>query len=128
MYGRNKNLPNWGFGERGGLGRGWGHGGLPGFGFIHGLKHGCIGCNFAHASWLHGGWFHGHDWLHLPHLHGVGLFHKSCKSCGGVAQASPLVPIGDVTTRYIGYGVPEQSAMFYTGMPALDPTLHLPAE
>jgi hypothetical protein len=106
MYGRNRLL-----GEHG-----WGHGGLHSLG----LKHGCLTCGFWHASWLHGGWFKGHAWLTAPH----GLFHKSCKSCGGIAQASPLVP-SNVTARYSGIGTPAQSAVFYTATPTLDPVLDL---
>jgi len=109
MFGWNKNLE--GFGGKGGHG--------------FGGKHGCASCGFWHASWLHGGWFHGHAWLTAPHLHGASLFHKSCKSCGGVAVTSPLAPTGDATARYAGFGTPEQSAVFYSATPTLDPTLGL---
>lgn len=124
MYGRNKNLRD--KDKSGGHG---GHGfGVHGFG-AHGFgfKHGCLTCGFWHASWLHGGWFKGHAWL-TPHGHGFSLFHKSCKACGGIAVASPLTPTGDATARYSGFGTPEQSAVFYTATPTLDPLLELPPD
>ena len=104
MYGWNQNFPQPGGG--GGFG-----------GHAHGGKHG-----FWHASWLHGGWFKGHEWFTHSQK---GLFHKSCSSCGGVAQTAPLAPPRDVTTRYVGVGIPEQSAVFYSATPTLDPRLDL---
>jgi hypothetical protein len=110
---------NWGAGQQGGNGNYYGlNPNLNGLG-------GKVGSGFWHASWLHGGWFHGHAWLTAPHMHGKAMFHKSCKSCGGVATAAPLVPTGNVTVRYSGFGTPEQSAVFYSATPTLDPTLAL---
>ncbi len=84
--------------------------------------HGCSSCGFWHASWLHGGWFKGHVWLHGGFGHG----HKSgCSSCGGVAVAAPTQPTGDALTRYSGFGSAEQSAVFYSATPTLDPVLEL---
>ncbi len=84
-------------------------------------KQGCTSCGFWHASWLHGGWFHGHNWLAGSHL-----FHKpACTSCGGVALARPAAPSGDVMARYSGFGSPTDSAVFYTATPTLDPALEL---
>jgi hypothetical protein len=120
MYGRNKNLRE--RGERGGFGGRLGGHGFGAHGFGH--QHGCLMCGFWHASWLHGGWFRGHAWLG-DGVHGHSLFHKSCKSCGGVAVASPVAPIGDVAIRYSGFGEPSQSAVFYSATPTLDPTLEL---
>lgn len=78
------------------------------------------GHGFAHASWLHGGWFRGHEWLH------GGLHHsKSCSSCGGIATATSLEPTGDVTERYSGVGSADQSAVFYSATPTLNPVLDL---
>ncbi len=83
----------------------------------HGHSHGHA---FLHASWLHGGWFRGHQWTH------GGLFHKSsCSSCGGIAQATPVQPTGDVVARYSGVGSAEQSAVFYSATPTLNPALEL---
>ena len=105
-YGRNPNLPY--LGGLGGLGRGLGHG--------HG--HGCSTCGFAHASWLHGGWFRGHTWFH-----GHGHATSGCSSCGGIAVAAPAVPTGDAVARYAGVGNPGQSAVFYAATPTLDPAV-----
>lgn len=92
----------------------FGHGG-------HGHAHGCSSCGFHHASWLHGGWFRGHEWLH------GGLFHQSkpaCSSCsGGVAVAAQVQPTGNVLARYSGVGTADQSAVFYTATPTLNPLL-----
>ena len=74
------------------------------------------GHGFAHASWLHGGWFRGHAWLH------GGLHHnKSCSSCGGISTATPIEPTGDVIERYSGFGTADQSAVYYPGTPTLNP-------
>lgn len=102
-YGRNPHLPQ-----------------LLGHGFGHAHSHGCASCGFNHASWLHGGWFRGHEWLH------GGLFHKpACSSCGGVAQVGPVQPTGDVLARYSGVGSADQSAVFYAATPTLNPALEL---
>lgn len=86
-------------------------------------KPGCTSCGFWHASWLHGGWFRGHSWLHGSP---VNLFHKpACSACGSVAVAEPAPPTGDVTARYQGFGNPAQSAVYYPAAPVLDPTLEL---
>jgi hypothetical protein len=99
-----------------------GHGGL-GHGHANGLfhKHGCAACGSSHASWLHGGWFHGHTWLQGGFGHG----HKpACSTCGGVAIASPVTP-GDPFSRYSGIGTPAQSVVFYSATPTLDPALEI---
>lgn len=84
--------------------------------------HGCSSCGFWHASWLHGGWFRGHSWLNGGFGHG----HKSgCSSCGGVASVAPVLPTGEVTARYSGFGSPAQSAVFYSASPTLDPMLEV---
>jgi hypothetical protein len=95
---------------------------LAGLHGLHGHK-GCGSCGFHHASWLHGGWFKGHSWLHgSSHGHG----HKSsCSTCGGVASATPQAPTGDAFARYSGFGAPAQSAVFYSATPGLNPTLDL---
>jgi hypothetical protein len=103
--------------------QGHGHGGLFHNGLFH--KNGCSSCGFGHASWLNGGWFRGHSWLQGGFGHG----HKSdcksgCKSCGGVAVATPATP-GDPLKRYAGVGDPAQSAHFYSATPTLDPTLEV---
>jgi hypothetical protein len=86
-------------------------------------KHsGCATCGFHHASWVHGGWFQGHNWL-AGNKHGG---HKSsCSTCGGVAVAQPAAPTGDVVSWYSGFGTPTQSAVFYQATPTLDPVLDL---
>ena len=70
--------------------------GLHGLGAGHGHG-GCSSCGFHHASWLHGGWFKGHSWLHgSSHGHG----HKSsCSTCGGVASATPQAPAAPATAQ-----------------------------
>jgi|GEM_PF-1986370 len=113
---------NWGMTQGGG--RNFGHGGLGHSGKFGNLfhKHGCFTCGFWHASWLHGGWFRGHVWLHG----GFAKLHKPvCKTCGGIGVASATTPTGNVTDRYSGIGDPAQSAIFYSSMPTLDPTLEL---
>ncbi len=116
-YGRNQNLPH--------LPRlGIPHIGLPHWDLFH--KYGCKSCGLSHASWLHGGWFRGHVWLHGGSF---GLFHKSCSSCGGIATVGPVQPTGDVLARYSGIGSAEQSTVFYSATPTLNPVLDLvPAE
>jgi hypothetical protein len=122
MYGRNPNFP-----YLRGMAPG---GGVPSL--FH--KHGCTSCGFWHASWVHGGWFHGHKWL----AGGYGDAPASgCASCGGVAVpqsaqpeqpgAHPLhPPTTEPMTRYSGFGRPSQSAVFYLGTPTLNPALDLP--
>jgi hypothetical protein len=111
-YGRNPNLNGVGL-------RGLIH--FPHLGLFH--HHGCHSCGFWHASWLHGGWFRGHAWLQggFGHKHAGG-----CSSCGGVAVAAQQQPTGDALARcYSGIGSPEQSAVFYSATPTLDPALEL---
>lgn len=93
-----------------------GHGGRGGFGG----KDGCSSCGFWHASWNFGGWFRGHQWLQ-------GGF--GCKSCGGshakgdcdgCGAAAPAAH-ADPVQRCNGIGNPAQSAVFYAGVPALNP-------
>lgn len=118
---------NWGMTQSGG--KHFGHGGLGHGGFGHGGKlgnlfhnHGCLTCGFWHASWLHGGWFRGHVWLHG----GFASLHRPvCKTCGGIGVATATTPTGNVTARYSGVGDPSQSAIFYSSTPTLDPTLEL---
>jgi len=123
----------WGnpYGEGGGGGKEFGHGGLKGGK--------CSGCGLFegwHCSWLHGGWFHGsHCWGcgHGGWLKGL----KGCKSCGsGVTvsggcasckQAAFNPQTTDPVTRLAGAGNPADSAVFYAGLPALDPNAVSPA-
>jgi len=86
--------------------------------------HHCKSCGFSHASWKHGGWFHGHTWLHGNCHH---CSKPACKSCGGVAVVTPSEP-GDAVARYSGIGNPAQSVVFYSATPTLDPTLELAAD
>lgn len=98
-----------------------GHGKHGGHGFGLGGKNGGS-CGLAHASWLQGGWFRGHNWL----SGGFGHSHKSkCSSCGGVAVAPRAEPTGNATDRYTGFGTPDQSAAFYSATPTLDPALEV---
>jgi hypothetical protein len=83
-------------------------------------KHNWAIGGFWHASWLHGGWFRGHVWLTGGHKH-----KASCSSCGGVALAQPVAPTGDATARFSGFGSPNQSAVFFSATPTLDPALDL---
>jgi hypothetical protein len=121
---------NWGLDQSGG-GRqrpeGNFYGWNPKLGKFHGLlhlgffHHGCKSCGFWHTSWLHGGWFRGHAWLHG----GFGHKKDGCTSCGGLAVAAPQEPTGDALARYSGFGSPEQSAVFYAATPTLDPLAEL---
>jgi hypothetical protein len=83
---------------------------------------GCNSCGFWHASWLRGGWFRGHVWLHGGFGHRI---RPGCISCGGVAVATPAEPTGDALARYSGIGTPTQSAVFYANTPTLDPSFDL---
>ena len=83
-----------------------GHGGVCGSG----------GGHFGHASWLHGGWFHGDDGLNC----GQGK-HGHSGGCAG-CKADAFDPAKtDAVTRYAGSGSPAESAVFYTGLPTLVP-------
>jgi hypothetical protein len=118
VYGRNPHLH--GLGHLRGLLH---HGGLHkhGGGLFH--HDGCKHCGFWHASWLHGGWFRGHNWVH-----GGGLFHKhkhDCTSCGGVAQVTTPAPSGDAVARLSGVGSSSQSSVFYEATPTLNPALEV---
>jgi hypothetical protein len=111
QYGRNQNVPYWH-----GLPRpSW-----PTFNLFN--RGGCSSCSFHHASWLQGGWFRGHSWLHGSR-HSVS--QPACSSCGGVATATPTIANGDVMTRYSGVGNPAQSALFYSATPTLNPALEI---
>jgi hypothetical protein len=117
-YGRNPHLPSIHFPYLGRL-KGVLHGGHGGGLFHH---DGCKQCGFFHASWLHGGWFRGHNWVH------GGLFHKhkgDCTSCGGIAQVTTPAPTGDAITRLSGVGISAQSAVFYQATPTLNPALEV---
>ncbi|HKB37157.1 MAG TPA: hypothetical protein VKD72_11935 [Gemmataceae bacterium] len=95
FYGRNPHLPTFNGLSKGGLG--------------------CHTCGFWHASWLQGGWFRGHNWIH-------GKDHKSgCKSCGGLAQVTPPAQTGDAFARLNGVGTAAQSSVFYDETPTLNP-------
>lgn len=94
----------------------------PLFGGGHGHKGGCSSCGFAHASWLHGGWFKGHSWLKgNSHAHS----QPACSSCGGVSSPAHAEPAGDPVARYTGFGTPAQSATYYKNAPTLNPVLDL---
>jgi hypothetical protein len=104
--------------------------GQPGGGL--GLGHklhgkGCNSCGFAHASWLHGGWFKGHSGLsgNKHTSHGA----PACSSCGGVATPAPAQPNGCATlTDSTPFGSPvKAAAAFYASTPTLNPVLDLPA-
>ncbi|VTT99722.1 unnamed protein product [Gemmataceae bacterium] len=87
-----------------------------------------------HSAWGHGGWFKGHGCLSCGHEKGCkepraghSLFHGHKKSCGAecAAPASGCQQVGyettEVTTRYAGFGSVEQTAVFYAGLPTIDP-------
>jgi hypothetical protein len=95
---------------------------LPSLNLFH--KPGCTTCGFWHASWLHGGWFRGHTWVHE---HPALFFKPACASCGGIAVTEPTQPTGDVFVRYSGLGSPAQSAVYYPATPTLDPAVELAA-
>ncbi|MCI0701867.1 MAG: hypothetical protein L0241_12365 [Planctomycetia bacterium] len=81
------------------------------------FNHGCKNCGFWHASWLQGGWFRGHNWIHGGHQ------KLGCKSCGGVAQVAPVEQNGDAVTRLNGTGTSAQSSVFYADTPTLNPAI-----
>ncbi len=118
-----------------GQGGGGGHGHARSHSWhLGGHSCGVGGCG-VHAGWQHGGWFkgsgclscalHNHNWFHNQG-------HKSCHSCGkgsvGTTGCSTCQPVAfeptttDVATRYAGVGAAESSAVFYAGLPSLDPT------
>ena len=114
-YGKHKNDSGW-------YGRNPHLHSVPHIGLFH--KHGCLSCGFWHASWLHGGWFRGHTWLHgspLAKHHGHHGHKSGCSSCGGDAPAYPET----ATVRLSGFGTPAQSSVYYPTTPALDPTAEL---
>jgi hypothetical protein len=100
-------------GYGGGGGHGHGHGGHDRSG--HGALCGSHGGVFGHASWLKGGWFHGRC--------GLGCGHGSHGDCGsGGCKADAFNPATtDAVTRYAGTGNAANSAVYYTGLPALMP-------
>lgn len=79
--------------------------------------------DFFHASWVHGGWYHGHKWLDGGH--GCGCQVPACSSCGGVAVPARPAPPADPIKKMSGIGTPTQSAIFYAATPTLDPRLEL---
>jgi hypothetical protein len=107
----------------GGGGRG-GHGGH------------CGHCGW-HAPWKQGGWFAncGHireglpGWFQGKHCHHCGKA-APCNTCGGGAAAAtgcgaqpaaPTAPASNPMTRISGIGSAGDSAVFYAGLPSLDP-------
>jgi hypothetical protein len=83
---------------------------------------GSCAADFFHASWVHGGWYHGHKWLDGGH----GCGHaRGCNSCGGVAVPVQPAPGCDPAKKLCGIGTPTQSAVFYAATPTLDPRLEL---
>lgn len=110
-----------------------------GFG-LHGKHHGskCSGCGLFdgwHASWRGGGWFRG------SHCWGCGLgsgwLKGHCKNCGSSGsaiegcsscKAAAFDPQAtDPVVRYSGAGHAADFAVFYTGLPSLDPNAVAPA-
>ena len=120
--GQPKDNPNW-YGKNHHIFHGLPVPTLPHLNLFH--KHGCTNCGFGHASWLHGGWFRGHTWLHGSPLHGgsPALAPSGCSSCKAVAVTQQTQPSGDVTARYSGIGNPAQSAVYYPATPTLDPAV-----
>ena len=103
-----------GYGYGGGHGHGhggYGHGDMAGRGGI------CTGGGLGwHSSWSGGGWFHGHGAKDIP-----------CGSCTGCAP-TPFNPAStDPASRYAGAGAPENMAVFYAGLPAIQSTTVAPA-
>jgi len=86
------------------------------------------GCGW-HAGWRDGGWFKGHGCLSCGHHN---WFHKkSCSTsdCGTAPATTGCTTVAyfdpaktDVATRYTGSGTADTSAVFYAGLPSLDPT------
>jgi hypothetical protein len=115
--------------------------GYGGYGYGHGHGHGhghayqdysgrggiCTGGHaggyIGHGAWKHGGWFHGGG--HSGLFHG----HKSWGDCSdGACTPTAYSPVTtDPLTRYSGAGAPENSAIFYTGLPTIDPASLAPA-
>jgi hypothetical protein len=83
---------------------------------------GSCAADFWHASWVHGGWYHGHKWLDGGH--GCGQT-SGCSSCGGVAVPAQPAPAADPVKKLSGIGSPTQSAVFYAATPTLDPRVEL---
>lgn len=111
----------------------YGSGGGGGHGHHQWFHCGCHSCGF-HAHWAHGGWFHGHGCLtcghHLFHRHGSS--GSSCSTCGSPpvasagttpAKAVAFDPLADPVARYTGMGDVRQTAVFYAGLPTLDPNV-----
>lgn len=91
---------------------------------------GSCAADFWHASWLHGGWYHGHKWLDGGHGCGKGCGNgcghaQGCNSCGGIAVPAQPAPPTDPVKKMSGIGTPTQSAVFYAATPTLDPRLEL---
>jgi hypothetical protein len=123
----------------------WGDpaGGSDGGGHTSRLKSFGSGCGLFqgwHASWREGGWFCGHGCWGCGH--GLGLrdrligFKGSCSSCQShlptasgctSCKAAAIDPeLTDPLTRYAGSGTATASAVFYTGLPTLEPTVATP--
>ena len=99
----------------------------------------CSGCGLRegwHSSWLHGGWFSGSKcwgcgggWLkglkgHCKSCESGVPVSGNCPSC----QAAAFNPqTTDPLTRYAGAGNAGDSAVFYAGLPSLDPNGLTPA-
>ncbi|MBA4190555.1 MAG: hypothetical protein C0467_21420 [Planctomycetaceae bacterium] len=109
---------------QGGSGRSHGH-----CWSLGGKNCGVGGCGI-HAGWKAGGWFKGSGSLTCGHhkwFHGHGKSDScstpasaDCSTCKTVAYETSAP---DVTSRYAGAGAPESTAVFYAGLPSLDPTL-----
>ena len=112
----------------------YGHGGGHAWGSR--LGNHCGNCGIGghgglHLAWGHGGWFKGHGCLSCGHDKGCKepqcghhLFHGHHKSCepacaSGCQQVS--FETTDAAARYTGFGSVRQTAVFYAGLPTIDP-------
>ncbi|MCE9567536.1 MAG: hypothetical protein K8U57_36515 [Planctomycetes bacterium] len=102
--------------------------------FFHLGGHSCgIGghCGW-HAPWQGGGWFKGHGCLSCGHHKWFQGHGHSCSTCGtapastGCSSCSKPVAFDaektDPVTRYAGAGAAEASAVYYAGLPSIDPS------
>lgn len=118
---------NGGFGGGYGGAQGHGHGGhgdMAGRGGI------CTGGGGGwHSSWLNGGWFHGAGCASCGH---TSLFHShgshpmpsgGCTSCQPTAFNAMTT---DPLTRYAGTGAPGNAAVYYAGLPSIQPAAIVP--
>ena len=66
-----------------------------------------------HSSWSGGGWFHGHG------------SKGTAGGCSGCQAFNPSAT--DPVSRFAGAGIPGNSAVYYAGLPVLQPTSVVPA-